>query len=368
MIAHFDIYGVVVRIESRCDPVVESIAHDFRYFATTGSAAPDIDLTFHRGIPPWEDIPLGTIALFRTTNNTTYRVGQKRYVDHHGRALTVYDFTADRGDVYSENTQYLHEIAYLLVLSRVGDLLDRKGLRRVHALALSIEQRAVMLLAGSGCGKTSLGLEMMKCPDVKWLSDEIPILDREGRVRPFPLPPRLTQGANFPWPPPPVRVIPISRTKKPPKAILDIDRVLPRVDDARPLAAVLHCRRRGGSIPGIRRIGFLRNFAYLFHNGVMGADFPQTKAYFLRLRPTDLARRLFIVLGRCRAMLRTAYRVRGYRFEMGDDLERNAEILRDHLRSQVGIDAGEPTDPKQEFPESQETTRCNSAPNATPTS
>ncbi len=367
MIAHFDIYGVVVRIESRCDSVVESIAHDFRFFETTTSQAPDIELTFHRGTPPWEDIPLGTLALFRTTNNTTYRVGPKRYVDHHGRALTVYDFAEDHGDVYSENAQYLHEVAYLLVLSRVGEHLDRKGLRRVHALALSIEQRAVLLLAGSGCGKTSLGLEMMKCPDVKWLSDEIPIIDRAGHVRPFPLPPRLTQGAAFPWPPPPVRVIPISRTKHPPKAILDIDRILPRVDDARPLAAVLHCRRLGGSVPGIRRLGFFGHFAALFRNAVTGSDFPQTKAYFLRLSPAGVARRLRIVIGRTLSMLRTAWRVPGYRFEMGDDLERNAEILRDHLRGQVGVDPGAPAN-EPNPPASQETPRCSSAPNATPIS
>jgi hypothetical protein len=66
------------------------------------------------------------------------------------RALAVYDRLEDRLTVVGEEQHRVHEVAYLLLLSRIGRHLDSVGLMRIHALGLSGRQGAVLVLLPSG--------------------------------------------------------------------------------------------------------------------------------------------------------------------------------------------------------------------------
>ena len=60
--------------------------------------------------------------------NVVYRSGGKRYIDYHGRGLGILDEAASNYKLFSEDTELLYEAAYLFLLSRIGQALDRRGL------------------------------------------------------------------------------------------------------------------------------------------------------------------------------------------------------------------------------------------------
>jgi len=338
MRARFEFYGVAVEVSSECASAVELLRRDLRWFHVPGPAPAEVRLELVEEHPPWEQVPSRRRPLFRTNNNVVYRRGALRYVDHQGAALGVFDLARDRGTVHSEDPGQLYAVAYLMALSRVGRHLDRRGLHRVHALGVHLDGRAWLFLGRSGLGKTTLGLEFMKDPRAGWLSDEIPIVDRSGLVRAFPLPPRVNLGAPVPWPAPPPALEPVPRAKDPPKLMMDVGVILPRVVPQAPLGGVFVCRRAGDR-PRLRRLGAREAFFGLADNAVLGRDFPQTKAYFLPLAPRALLAFGRDLSARTAWCLGVASRVPVFGFELGPDPEANVAAA---VRAALGAPTAAP--------------------------
>jgi hypothetical protein len=81
----------------------------------------------------------------------------------------------------------MHEVAYLLILSRAGKMLDLKGFHKLHAFAVSYEDVALICMMPSKGGKSTLLAELLKDSRIKMISDDIPLIDTFGNVYPFPL-------------------------------------------------------------------------------------------------------------------------------------------------------------------------------------
>jgi len=81
----------------------------------------------------------------------------------------------------------LQEIAYLFILSTVGRYLDSQGIHRVHALGVSYQNRGILLLLPCGGGKSTMALELMRRLGFSLLAEDTPLIDRRGRILPFPL-------------------------------------------------------------------------------------------------------------------------------------------------------------------------------------
>ncbi len=183
------ISGIEIRIESDWPEIIEILTKDFWSFLNPGnfSSGPiDISIKIEK-VNPSLDIPLESIAVMQTLNAISYDQDSKRYCDYYGSAGSRIDFASNDILIQGCDFDKIHEMAYLIILSRSGKMLDLKGFHKLHAMAISFEGHAFVCMMPSKGGKSTLLAELLKDPRVKMISDDIPLIDTLGRVHPFPL-------------------------------------------------------------------------------------------------------------------------------------------------------------------------------------
>jgi hypothetical protein len=181
-----NIYGSTIRVQSKQASTLKVLEIEFKYFLTTSLSKPDFIITLNDTAPPSGIIPRIPAAKI-SQNSLTYDDGEVRWNDYFGKGLSVYDYKKNEGIVYSNNSELLHEIAYLLILSLTGKDLDRRGYHKVHACSFRYKSQDVIVMLPSKGGKTTLFLEISKLPGVTLISDDTPLIDSNGHVHPFPL-------------------------------------------------------------------------------------------------------------------------------------------------------------------------------------
>ncbi|MFA5146530.1 MAG: hypothetical protein WC515_04060 [Candidatus Omnitrophota bacterium] len=320
--AWFDFHGVKVAIRADADRVAGDLKRDFAYFIT-GECPPDISVEILFRPPPYETVPRVRASRYLPTS-IVYDVKGKRYVDYRNRALTVYDHAGQRAQIYSADNDLLHEISYLLVLSRVGELLDRRGMHRIHGLALSVSGKAVLCLLPMGGGKTTLALELLKQDGIKLLSDEIILVDRSGAVLPFPMRLGIDKEDAPVLPPELLREFPRQRYGT--KILLDIDHISGKVGSAGAPWLILIGERVFSDETKVEPMGRMSAFRFLFRDGVIGLGLPQVVEYFLRNGIRDLGK-VPILFSRTLASLKLLCRSKVYRCLLGRDKKKNAETI-----------------------------------------
>lgn len=314
-------HGVAFRLDVADEGVRERLRGDFRYFEASPSAAP-LRLSVAVGRP---DVSSGRASL-RRPGWAAYDDGDRRHIDYAGAASARWDYARGEGAVVAATPELARELAHLAVLSRAGEALDARGLHRVHALGVAHESRGALVLMGSGGGKSVLGLELLRSTRLGLLSDDTPLLDAAGGLRPFPLPlglrsRELARGvpegflSDFP------------RRGRETKTVVDpaffAERVSPRAE----LTALLLGRRRPGSPPRLRRISRARALAALIDGLVVGRGVAQMSEYVLRPRAAHLALWAGIAASRLRAAAAAAWSVPAYDFQLSGDAAADARAL-----------------------------------------
>lgn len=329
-----DFHGVRVEIRSDQDRVHSELAGDFAYFKVPeGGKPPHIRLEL-RAEPPGERLPRWTHWRWRSARIQDGR--RLRRVDYEGRALLEYDFAREQGVLFCPEGALLHELAYLAVLSRVGERLDRAGLHRAHALGFSYQGRGGLLLLVSGGGKSRLGLELLDSAGFRLLADDIPLVAGGGReLKAFPLPLGL-RGEDW-------RGIPernlrtFERRRFGPKRVVELDYLRAKLADAAPLKWIVVGRPcpAGGREPSLRPCARARAAWGLLAPMVLGVGTPQVLELMLPRPPwiTGGARLAGVALSRARAALAAAARARCATLRMGRDPAANAAALRAFLDS-----------------------------------
>jgi hypothetical protein len=317
-----------------CDSaeVVRRVGEDFRYFGRVLGPAEEIALTIsmRKRPPDYDRVPALTASIY-TPRNICYTDGDITYIDYFGRALAVYDRARNHVDVTSDSLSLLHEIPYLTILSRVGDALDRKGLHRLHALAVGREGGAALFLMPSGCGKSTLGLGLMqKGTGLEMVSDDSPLISRSGRVFPFPL--RIgVLGA----PPPGIPekfVQHMERMEFAPKYLVSVaafEESLAR-GELRPELVFL-AERSLGSGCIIRRTSFLVGYKACIRHMIIGVGIYQGLEFLLRSSALDLVKGLPSILSRAMSAVSLLARGRVYTLRLGRDPGLNVATILEFL-------------------------------------
>lgn len=122
----------------------------------------------------------------QSVNSLTYQQDHIRFNDFYGKLISIFDYASETAKLFSVDIEKVHEVTYLLILSRAGKRLDLRGMHKLHAFAISYHNMAFVCMMPSRGGKSTLLLELLKYDNVKLISDDIP-LTSGGKIYSFPL-------------------------------------------------------------------------------------------------------------------------------------------------------------------------------------
>jgi hypothetical protein len=109
--------------------------------------------------------------------------------------------------VYGMDLDLLYEVAFLFLLSQLNERLDAHHMHRIHALGISFHGRGVLVLLPMGGGKSTLATQMLRDDRVRMLSDDSPIVTREGSLLGFPLRIGILPGSESGFEPDQLRTV-----------------------------------------------------------------------------------------------------------------------------------------------------------------
>jgi hypothetical protein len=336
--------GQVVRVASDSRALLEQIRRDFACFVTAPTdRVADLTLV-HAAVSP-QAVRGGCpplVATGATPRYAAFDAGQERWIDYYrGRALVRWRRDREVCELWCVEPSLSHELAYLLILSRVGERLDARGWHRLHAGAVAFGGRALLLVGPSGAGKTTLTLAAARRPGAALLSDDMPLVARTGRIAAWPSRLGLTQP---PADVPERAVRAFDRADLGRKWLVDVAALgVPVGAEAHPAVLVFAARRLSGA-SRIRRVNRLAALRGLFGPLVAGVGVPQLVEYFLGAGIGELIRKVPLVLSRSAAASALAARSACFRLECGPDLEETLAVWRRFLDEEGALAPSRPPD------------------------
>ncbi len=345
---NLEVYGARVAIHGD-GGTLDRLAKDFSYFVADADAgaAPAIEIVLTPEPPRYDNLPPLRASL-HTPRNVCYTDGSLTYMDYFGRALAVYDRERERVEVWTDQPHLRHEIAYLTLLSRLGERFDRQGLHRVHALSVACHGRAALILLPSTGGKTTLALHFLQAGgDVRLVSEDSPLVDRHGLLHPFPL--RLGILTEEPPPFPAQYLTYAERMEFTPKYLVSLDAFPGAIEDGATYPAWLFIGRRTfGRTCRIAPTGRRRGFAALLRDMVVGVGLYQGVEFLLRSSLFDLTSKASLAFGRLRAAVALLRRVEVFEIDLGLDTALNAATLHAFLNERWATRPSEDADHSSE--------------------
>ena len=321
----FDFYGLGIDVASTDADLVSEVRRDFAYFHRASlNGGERFALRLHLEAPSFTGLP-DLAAAFLTPRNVCYRDTTRTYIDYYGRALGIFERSARAYDVYGTDPEMLHEIAYLFILSTVGEYLDARGIHRLHALGVSLHGRGILLLLPSGGGKSTMALELMRHPDFRLLGEDTPLIDRRGRILPFPL--RLGVHPDSETGVPPQYLRTVRRMEFDPKTLIDIEYFRDRLGGAADPALILVGERHLGDSSAIVPLARHKAFKAMLKYMIVGLGVYQGMEFLLERGVWEVAGRLGVATSRLYNSLILLRRAPAYRFVLGRDRRKNFETL-----------------------------------------
>ena len=183
-----NLYGVGVEVTGErpeSGASILALAEDFAYFVND-SAAVIIRVTLEGSA--WKSDPPSR-RLFRNRNCEVRQLGLRSRWCGYGKGNVVVSRDESSGRsfrVFGATPDAEYELAYVALLSSIGEELDLRGYHRVHALGLESNGVAALVLLPPGGGKSAMAILGAEKGAFRVYSDENPLV-RHGEIYPYPV-------------------------------------------------------------------------------------------------------------------------------------------------------------------------------------
>lgn len=324
MAFYLDFHHHIILVKGAPASVEEKLRSEFHYFLAPDSY-PALTIELNCGIlPPTPSLPVDKIL----ETCLVYRLGKRKYVDYFGEALTIVDDDSKTISITSASEERLYELAFLTIHSRAGDLLDRAGYSRIHAMAVSYKNvNAVVMLPSKG-GKSTLLTHLLENPDIKIIADDMPLVDRQGRILPFPSKISMTEKpetgelSRLRW-------NEFMRAHYPPKWTASLSAIPERLEIApekNPVLLIQGIRLSHGEslIAPAKKWQMIQP---LMEHMIIGRGLPQIVEIFLDMKVTDIFKMAVHALLRTWCAMKLLLRSDTFTFYIGHDKSYNAQLL-----------------------------------------
>lgn len=319
-----DFHNHIILVKGAPASVDEKLRSEFHYFLSPDSY-PELTIELTIGaLPQTPSLPVTKIL----ETCLIYRLGKRKYVDYFGEALTIIDEDTKTISITSSSEERLYELAFLTIHSRAGDLLDLAGFSRVHALAVSYKNTNAVVMLPSKGGKSTLLTHLLENPDIKIIADDMPLVDRHGKILPFPTKISMTERpesgelSKLKW-------NEFMRAHYPPKWTASLSAIPERLETApekNPVILIQGIRLSHGESL-ISRATKWQMIAPLFEHMILGIGLPQIIEIFLEFRPTDLMKMVRHLFLRSWCALSLLLKSETFIFYIGHDKAYNAQLL-----------------------------------------
>ena len=214
--------------------------------------------------------------------------------------------------------------AYLFILSTVGQYLDSRRIHRVHALGVSYKRKGILLLLPSGGGKSTMALQLMRQPGFLLLGEDTPLVDRHGRILPFPL--RIGVHPEQETGIPPEYLRTVNRMEFDPKTLIDIEYFKDRLGEPVDPGLILVGERNLGDVSEIVPLARHRAFKAMVKYVIVGLGVYQGLEFLLERGLWKLLGNGSVAASRVYNSLRLLARAPAHRFVLGRDKKRTARL------------------------------------------
>ncbi len=328
-VAYLDIHGLKIQCRSQSSDLTLDLVRPFKYFIREEDGS-TIQVVVKEEPPPYDQFP-PLRAKFFTPRNVVYQDGSRKIIDYFGKGVVLEENNGTSYQIYGFERNFLSEVFYLLVLSLLGQFCDQNGLLRVHALALSYRNKAILVLLPQGGGKSTMAFNMLREPEFGYISDDDPIVDRFGRVLPFPRPLGGLDRSTFNGIPDRY-IYSIDRMEFGIKHYIDYDYWANRVEKRHLDDIILFIGRRilNGD-PSIRQTSELRALSTLMRDAVVGVGLYQGLEFLFNNSSWDALRKIPALVKRFLRALKLSHIADSYEFTISGNAEKNSRILKEFL-------------------------------------
>lgn len=328
----FDVYGFRFSVRGSSIPAIEGVSHDFAFFRAE-PVGDEVTIEVLDEQPGYDDLPVCDASVY-TPRNTVYRNGNKSYLDYSGRGLGVHEPDKRSFRIISRDPHLLYEASYLFLLSQIGQALDKKRLHRIHALAVSVNGRAILVLLPMGGGKSTLGAHLLRHPEIKLLSDDSPFVDQSAKVHAFPLHLGLLAGSEGEVPEEHRRFV--NRMEFGPKYLVNYDYFADRVCPSADPGIVFLGSRTLSRECRIEPAGMGAGLRAMVAGSVIGLGLFHGLEFILERSPWELVAKANVGWSRLANAYRLLRRSRVCHLHLGRDPQANAAAVVEYARGVLG--------------------------------
>jgi hypothetical protein len=322
-----NIYGNTLSVVSNTPELIHNISRDFHYFRAHSIASPDFVIKSYQMSPLSLRTPRG-LPWIKTKDFSCYEKRGIKKVFYEWGGVVILDYKRDIANVFSESLNRLYELVYTLLLSVIGEFIEKKGYHRIHALGVSRNGKGGLIIAPLGGGKTTLALKLLQRDEFKLVSEDTPLIDKHFFLHPFPLRLGVRPGTYLKIPAKYLRQF--KRSKYGSKILIDIDFFKEKIERGKiPLSWILVARlpqnqRKGCSIAKMSRVSFSW---VLLKYLVVGKGVAQVKEFFIKKTLRDFYSKLITVRKRLLLSIRMVIKFKPSAILLSYDSKSNVDLI-----------------------------------------
>ncbi len=181
-----NVHGLSINLRGSCSSqVVDFVRQYFKAFECVSSISANVEIELGHTAPP-----KGALLIFKTRMFRVFQKGWLRICNYDADHWLSLRKSKNGVSAFISGTDEapMIEMIVILLLSQIGEGLDKLGLHRLHAVGFVTGKTAIVIPSPSYGGKSCMAFEILKNTDFALLSDESVLLDKRLNAYAFPIP------------------------------------------------------------------------------------------------------------------------------------------------------------------------------------